>query len=249
MTVAGARSVDGVNAGGRVHLSVTRKLQLYPRSNPNSFVNIDDPRPYDAKNDYGANSGSYLPTKSVQPGNPNTKYDPAFDWSTVRGTINSAKTVKVNKVKTPEPWEPSTGVIFRASELSMASITDGASFTYLIGERYLCPDTYYKSECDNDQGWDEGYDWDINRWTAYGHLLPSDLTTLTAADLAPPKQDRVGLCGCMHNYGSAHPAGLNMAFCDGVVRKINYDIDPSVHAALGHRSDGEPTQLQALESH
>ena len=52
----------------------------------------------------------------------------------------------------------------------------------------------------------------------------------------------------MTNFGSSHPAGFHMAFCDGVVRKINYDIDPILHMQLGHRADGEPTQLQQLEA-
>lgn len=39
-----------------------------------------------------------------------------------------------------------------------------------------------------------------------------------------------------------------MAFCDGVVRMINYDINPTLHMQLGHRADGEPTQLQGLDA-
>ena len=107
----------------------------------------------------------------------------------------------------------------------MATIKDGAANTYLIGERFLCPDCYWIGTCcDNDQGWDQGYDYDTIRGTALA-----------------PSQDRPGLCGCMTLFGSAHAAGFNMAFCDGAVRKINYNINPTVHLQLGHRADGEPT--------
>ena len=37
-----------------------------------------------------------------------------------------------------------------------------------------------------------------------------------------------------------------MAFCDGTVRLMNFDIRPDVHMELGHRSDGEPTDLSQL---
>ena len=50
--------------------------------------------------------------------------------------------------------------------VKMAQIKHGASLTYLIGERYLDPDDWLNGvECANDQGWDEGYDYDTDRWT------------------------------------------------------------------------------------
>ena len=103
--------------------------------------------------------------------------------------------------------------------------------------------------CDNDQGWDQGFDWDTDRGTGNGYITQANASSATTI---PPDQDQRGYAtngGCSWNFGSAHPAGCNMAFCDGTVRKINYDIDPVLHMQLGHRSDGEPTQLQGLESH
>ena len=215
-----------------------RKVQVYPRINTINFVNITDPRPLMARSDYAANSGSTY--YQINPGSPNTNYDPNFDWSTVPGTTNSAS-------------EPSTGVIYRASEVSMAWVKDGASFTYMIGERYLCPDDYYSGlGCDDDQGWDMGYDWDINRGTGTGYVnyqSPSLPPPAGSGTPNPPLQDHAGYCGCFTMFGSSHPAGFHMAFCDGVVKKIGYDIDPKIHMQLGHRSDGEPTNLGALEPH
>jgi prepilin-type processing-associated H-X9-DG protein len=152
---------------------------------------------------------------------PNQGYLPNFDWSQVNGSITASG---------PAAGNASTGVIFRASQLSMAAIKDGASYTYLIGERYLNIDCYNVGTCcDNDQGWDQGYDWDTDRWTAN-----------------PPSQDRAGVGGCADYFGAAHPAGFHMAFCDGSVAKINYNVDPTFHQQLGNRADGEPTQLQGL---
>ncbi|MGA2254033.1 MAG: DUF1559 domain-containing protein [Thermoguttaceae bacterium] len=214
-----------------------RKLQVYPRSDRNDYVNITDPSPFMARSDYAANAGSnYV---SV-PGGPNTGYDPKFDWSTVEGSINSIT-------------NPSTGVIFVASQMSMAMIKDGASYTYLIGERYLNPDCYYTGGCcDNDQGWDEGYDWDTNRGTGVGYVnvkLPGLPPAAGSGTPIPPSQDRPGYSTnntCSWNFGSAHEAGFNMAFCGGEVQLLNYNIDPVVHMQLGHRSDGEPTDLSKI---
>lgn len=195
-----------------------RRVQIYPDDYPNDLVNIN-PYPVIARSDYAANAGSLYTTAGVDPGNANSSYSPTFDWSTVPGSVNSTS-------------EASTGVIFRASECTTAMIKDGVSNTYMIGERYLCPDAYFVgSYCDNDQGWDQGYDYDTVRGT-----------------MDPPSQDRPGLCGCMITFGSAHEAGFNMAFCDGVVRLINFSIDPLVHSQLGHRSDGEPTDLSGINA-
>jgi prepilin-type processing-associated H-X9-DG protein len=39
-------------------------------------------------------------------------------------------------------------------------------------------------------------------------------------------------------FGSAHAGGFNMAFCDGSVHSITYDIDATIHAMLSDRQDG-----------
>jgi len=220
-----------------------RKLQVYPRQHPVKFINIDDPMPrVIARSDYAANAGSNYWDVNGPDGNgagPNQGYDPKFDWSQIYGTINSGPPSAAGAA--------ATGVIFRASRLSTASIKDGQSYTYLIGERYLCPDCYYTNPCcDNDQGWDLGYDWDVNRGTGLGYLSLSDLSTATPL---PPFQDRPGYMtngGCSNIFGSAHEAGFNMAFCDGKVQLISYNISPVIHMQLGHRSDGQPTDLSQI---
>ncbi len=115
------------------------------------------------------------------------------------------------------------GVFQQTTIVKMAQITDGASSTYLLGEKYLITDHYF----DGQQGTDNnpvyaGEDWDWHRWC-----------------FDPPKQDAPGVSD-YYPFGSAHTDGFNMVFCDGSVHHISYGIDPQTHELLGSRNDGQP---------
>ena len=81
-----------------------------------------------------------------------------------------------------------------------------------------------------------GYEWDNHRVAA--HPTYSDLI----AEDSQPQQDRAGVVGPnLYAFGSAHAGGLNMAFCDGSVRTISYDIDRDTHRLNAVRNDGGDT--------
>ena len=106
----------------------------------------------------------------TDPGLPHGRFRPESLWASFPGGAEWA-----------------TGPIFVRSECTTAAIKDGTTFTYLLGERFINPDSYYTgSQCDNDQEWDLGFDYDTNRWTYY-----------------PPSQDRPGITGCNKIFGSA----------------------------------------------
>ena len=107
------------------------------------------------------------------------------------------------------------GISYKHSQVTMAMITDGASNTYMVGEKYLDPDHYYDGlSSGDDQGIYCGFDRDSSR-----QCDPADT----------PMQDTPGqdltLC-----FGSAHIAGWHAAFCDGSVHLMSY-LDRHVHAS------------------
>jgi prepilin-type N-terminal cleavage/methylation domain-containing protein/prepilin-type processing-associated H-X9-DG protein len=113
-----------------------------------------------------------------------------------------------------------SGICYLRSQIQAAHITDGASNTYLIGEKYLNPDDYSTgADPGDDQTLYGGFDNDNHR-TADGQ----------------PEQDRPGVQN-VYIFGSAHSAGCNFVMCDGSVHSISFSIDPETHRRLGNRAD------------
>jgi prepilin-type processing-associated H-X9-DG protein len=55
-----------------------------------------------------------------------------------------------------------------------------------------------------------------------------------------PSQDGTGTAtSAIYAFGSAHAGSLNMAFCDGSVRTVSYDIDQNTHRYQANRLDGQ----------
>ena len=142
-----------------------------------------------------------------------------------------------------------TGVICVHSRFKLRDITDGASNTYLAGEKFVSPDCYdvnVSGDWGNDECWDKGFDYDNERET--GAIESADPTqNKTPAYCYPPLQDQAGYGGFVpaSSFGSAHANSLNMVFCDGSVQAISYSIDPMVHRYLGNRHDGKNIDAKA----
>ena len=189
------------------HCPSRRRAVLYPYPYADSYINIDRPS-FIARSDYAACAGD------VDTGN---------EW---KGPASLAAGDAMSRAEwLAQPGTANTGVIYRRSMCRLASITGGDSLTYLVGERYLNPDFYDSGlgDCDN-QGWDTGYDCDVNRWTK------------DDADYVPMRDTS----GLTHGraFGSVHLTGFHMSFCDGSATMINYSIDPEVHRLLGNRKEG-----------
>jgi prepilin-type N-terminal cleavage/methylation domain-containing protein len=126
-----------------------------------------------------------------------------------------------------------TGVFPQHAALSMAAITDGASNTYLIGEKYLDPvNCTTGSDDGDDQNAFTGLNWDNIRTAA----IPGPNNTY---NYQVPQQDTPSSANHW-SFGSAHPGAFSMMLCDGSVRTISYSIDPETHRRLANRADRQP---------
>ncbi len=108
--------------------------------------------------------------------------------------------------------------------ITMPEITDGTSNTLLIGDK--CLDLCYlgQFQSDDNEGYSDGWDWDVVRPTSTG----------------PPLQDARWCIGNGQNrFGSSHDGGIQAALADGSVRTITYSISPQTFYALGTRAGGE----------
>jgi prepilin-type N-terminal cleavage/methylation domain-containing protein/prepilin-type processing-associated H-X9-DG protein len=167
-----------------------------------------------ARSDYAMNGGDY-----VQPRNP---------------TKSPSSLAVADAIKEGQ-WDDmshQSGICYQRSQVTMADISDGASNTFLLGEKYVHTDHYV----DGDDPGDNttmycGDDLELLRWTGINGAVGN-----------PPVQDKAVVGAGDHGqwFGSAHPAGLNMSFCDGSVHTISYSIDAEVYRRLGNRKDSLP---------
>ncbi len=212
-----------------------RPSQLYRTESNLKYKNCSDFAAGEAgaKSDYAACYGSTYIRASL----------PTFDGST---TPNYA-----TKLKKIRPSFRPTGIIYECSQICMSGIQDGASNTYLVGEKVIGSGDYYSgtygdeavmySGTDGNSGGRSVFRMAANNATSfkledgvisaknsnYGHMLP--------------QHDR-GASSC-HVFGSAHTGSFGMTMADGSVQAIDYGIDGYIHACLGNRCDLMPAQI------
>jgi prepilin-type N-terminal cleavage/methylation domain-containing protein/prepilin-type processing-associated H-X9-DG protein len=120
--------------------------------------------------------------------------------------------------------ENCNGIIYQRSRVKIRDILKGTSNCHLVGERYMNPNNYYTGQdgADNETMY-VGFDNDVNRDSSFG----------------PPMMDSPNYSS-YDRYGSVHPGGINMAFCDGSVRVVDYDINAKIFRDAGSRLEERP---------
>jgi prepilin-type processing-associated H-X9-DG protein len=83
---------------------------------------------------------------------------------------------------------------------------------------------------DNDSIY-SGFSNDLHRYAGYPGGSPPWLPPI------PDGAEDVGRRDYLR-FGSAHGDGFYMAYCDGSVKFIGFDVDPEAHFRAGHRRDG-----------
>jgi prepilin-type N-terminal cleavage/methylation domain-containing protein len=116
-------------------------------------------------------------------------------------------------------WLPNTTRSLPVA-LDSSGIPDGTSNTLLLGEKHMDLANLGKDQADDDQGFSDGWDWDIVRWGIDQPIKDSDTWNGVA-------------------FGSSHPSGFCAAFADGSIRIIRYDIKLAVFKNVCSRNDGQ----------
>ncbi len=169
-----------------------------------------------ARSDYAANAGDG-----------STAY--GDEWQAGPGSWATARS---NTYAWPDASQ-FTGVIFVRSEVRIKDLTAGTSNIFLVGEKYLNPDGY---ENGGDLGDNEcmyvGMDDDISRETKQA----------APAGYRNPHPDKSGVADTL-SFGSAHPGGVNMLYCDGSVHHVAYSVDAAVFTHYGNRNNPVAGQL------
>jgi prepilin-type N-terminal cleavage/methylation domain-containing protein len=193
---------------------------VFPKPSDGLFVAINSAdNPPDAniagRSDYAANCGSMRKNElSGGPGSYQAVANGSYKFCT------DGTTGKINRPVCSNA-EEQNGVSFERSEIADRHITDGASKTYFCGEKYMNSVLYDTGTDDADnETWCTGYNNDNFRST-----------------FVAPQQDRPRVSGGLV-FGSVHTPGCYMAWCDGRVDLVSYEIDPAVHRAAGNRKDG-----------
>jgi prepilin-type N-terminal cleavage/methylation domain-containing protein len=188
-----------------------------------------------ARSDYAANGGDFFTVPST-----GVYYAPQPRWASAPSN-GDAGPASVTEVENPPGSMTlgarnvftyiaslNTGVMYCGSMTKMADITDGASNTYLVGEKYIDTDWIFT-----------GQDGGDNEDALMGD--GTDIDRFAVAGLPPAMQDTPGVGGGNYTgiFGSAHAVGFQMAFCDGSVKMINYSIEFETHRCLANRKDGQ----------
>ena len=122
--------------------------------------------------------------------------------------------------------DENNGLCFQRSQIGIQEVTDGLTLTYLVGEKHLAKRDYFSGlDYGDNECMYSGDDRDLTRWSSNFPLRDSQFVAF---------REFSGL-----SFGGPHVAGFEMAFCDGSVRLVSFQIDIFVHEAMGGRDDGE----------
>jgi prepilin-type processing-associated H-X9-DG protein len=185
------------------------------------------------RSDYAANAGTVHVETEAFPAN--YAAAPGYRWFA---------TVLEQSQPPMDPLVILNGISFQRSQVTLQQVTDGSSNTYMVGEKALTSTNYETGDDAGDnETWCTGFNNDNFRKTAkdaYGSLTAL-VPLLDAPEYPTSSIDAGGNQRGQEGFGSAHAGGVNMAYCDGSIHTVNYDIDWQIHRDLGDRADGNVT--------
>jgi len=177
------------------------------------------------RGDYASNVGHSGGQSAAGPTSYEILQNSNYDWK-VLGNL-----CQVND-DDPDSNAEYTGVSCQRSEIGPRHVEDGTSNTYLCGERYLNIN-YYEGGNPPSGGDNETWCTGINN-----DNYRSTEKSPRADALFDPEGGEIRDDG-NDIFGSAHASVMHMAFCDGHIEGVSYDIDLNVFQNTGNRKDGK----------
>jgi len=136
------------------------------------------------------------------------------------------------------------GIVAARTGAAGRQITDGASNTLMVGEKFLPPAFYDASSYENKTGASAADDNPGDNACAYvGH--DQDTVRWPSASAPPTRDTEIESAsdnyktGRVHRFGSPHSGGVNVVYADGSVHSHDFETDPVVWDRLSNRQDGE----------
>lgn len=232
-----------------------RGAEVYPYLHNSVQFNFTNPKPdVVARNDYAGNGGTLCNLTQWAWFGPGTG-----ELASSSPDLSGFSPFILAKPSGTKP--AGDGVVHAGGGIKLSQVSDGASKTFFVGEKYMYFQHYDDAlNAGNDQGWNQGWDHDNVRQTAYlttsattiaayeGQLKNANDWTEVVTPLVPVadtfefnegvKEERFM---SYRSFGSAHPGGCQFALCDGSVLTLAYGVDEYVYAAFGSRNGGEVT--------
>ncbi len=192
-----------------------------------------------AKTDYAGNGGSGIPEFSTEdfigrPFGPGSihcanRYPESEGTSLCNGIVDRERASKFD------------GVIVPRFPVELRKIVDGTSKTMLIAERWLNVEYHGIDSAappSNNNSMYQGYDWDTIRWASSCVPVRSPEFGMIAMPKPDSESQHPNLGnGNMWSFGSSHNGVFMASFCDGSVKSISFDIDPSTMEQYAARND------------
>ena len=124
--------------------------------------------------------------------------------------------------------------------ITLLSVTDGLSNTVMVGEKRMKKDRFGKTSDDNESWAEPGWDHEIYRVAAADPDRPptdrGPSPDLAETTIPPFTCDNID--DGLRQFGSSHPAGINVVLGDGSVRHIRFHPTPIAFQRFCVRNDG-----------
>jgi prepilin-type N-terminal cleavage/methylation domain-containing protein len=126
-------------------------------------------------------------------------------------------------------WANDGPLVPRGYTVRFTDITNGTSNVLLLGEKYVdVAIATVRSDCNDDQGWTDGWDNDT--------ISFADGSNGAGSIVTPQRDGTQGTCGLI--FGGPHTAGIQVVLCDGSVRSVSYSVNPSAWLIFCQRNSG-----------